>query len=391
MNCPACHRLPRVVGFGLGMAAWFGLCSTGLARYIRPDIEQVPVERLVQNLEARLKDNPTDAQTMFNLARLHAMAFALKSDTAPVWKKREEQGAWFGYEPRHAPFDVKPTDDPKRQAEAKQHLQMAITWYKKAVKQAPENLSAQLGLAWCVEQSGVKKQAIELYREVSKKGWEKEKDMERAGLGWHSVSGAAGGYLIPLLDAEKDKAEIAEIKLRSEQLARLPRPITPIVVPLRDGLTADQLVDHSARVLFDADGSGRQQAWTWITPDAGWLVFDPQQTGQVTSALQMFGNVSFWLFWDNGYQALASLDDNGDGVLSGAELKGLAIWRDANGNGRCDPGEVQPLSAYGITSLSCRHQAAPGDRRVAAYSLDGVRFENGKSRPTYDVILERAR
>jgi tetratricopeptide (TPR) repeat protein len=319
------------------------------------------------------------------------MAYALKSDTAQVLKKREGNGAWFGYEPRHVPFSVKPTDDAKLQAEAKQHLQMAITWYEKAVKQAPENLSAQLGLAWCVEQSGDKKQAIELYREVIKKAWEKEKDMKMAGLGWHSITGEAGGYLMPLLDADKDKVEIAEIKARSEQLARLPRPITPIAVPLRDGLTVEQLVDRSARVRFDADGSGVEKSWTWITPDAGWLVFDPQQSGQVTSALQMFGNVSFWLFWDNGYQALASLDDNGDGVLSGAELKGLAIWHDANGNGRCDPGEVRPLSAYGIVSLSCRHQATGGDKRMAAYSPEGVRFTNGKSRPTYDIILEQVR
>ena len=142
---------------------------------------------------------------------------------------------------------------------------------------------------------------------------------------------------------------------------------------------------------FDADGSGLQKSWTWITPDAGWLVFDPQQTGQITSALQMFGNVSFWLFWDNGYQALASLDDNGDGVLSGAELKGLAIWQDANRNGRCEPGEVRPLAAYGIVSLSCRHRVTAGENNVAAVSGDGVRFTDGKTRPTYDVILEQAR
>ena len=93
MHCLSGHISRRVVGFGLGLAVWFGLCGAGWAMYMRPDIEQVPVARLVQNLEARLKDNPTDAQTMFNLARLHAMAYALKSDTAQVLKKREEKGS----------------------------------------------------------------------------------------------------------------------------------------------------------------------------------------------------------------------------------------------------------------------------------------------------------
>jgi hypothetical protein len=83
----------------------------------------------------------------------------------------------------------------------------------------------------------------------------------------------------------------------------------------------------------------------------------------------MFGNVTFWLFWETGYDALTSLDDNGDGVLTGDDLKGLAIWHDANGNGICDPGEVKPLSEYGIVALSCRFERDPnhpGPHRVRA-------------------------
>ena len=28
----------------------------------------------------------------------------------------------------------------------------------------------------------------------------------------------------------------------------------------------------------------------------------------MTSALQLFGSVTYWMFWDHGYQALATLD-----------------------------------------------------------------------------------
>ena len=43
-------------------------------------------------------------------------------------------------------------------------------------------------------------------------------------------------------------------------------------------------------IAFDLDGTGRRQTWEWITPRAGWLVWDPRGRGQVTSATQLFGS-----------------------------------------------------------------------------------------------------
>ena len=149
--------------------------------------------------------------------------------------------------------------------------------------------------------------------------------------------------------------------------------MTPIAVPLRDGLVARDLEDRDAAVAFDADGSGLNRPWTWVTKDAGWLVYDPKGRGEITSGLQLFGNVTFWLFWENGYHALASLDDDGDGELTGDELKGLAIWHDAGHLGVCDPGEVKPLSAYGIVAVSCRFEPrreSPGPDRVLIEGRD---------------------
>src|SRR4030095_11600044 len=135
----------------------------------------------------------------------------------------------------------------------------------------------------------------------------------------------------------------------------IPRPVTPLVIPLKENLAARSLEDHSASVAFDADGTGLRKRWTWITRDAGWLVYDPHHTGKVTSTLQMFGSVSFWMFWDNGYQALSGLDDNQHGRLADNEIARLAIWQDANANGTCEPGEVKPLAEWGITAISCQH------------------------------------
>jgi hypothetical protein len=141
-------------------------------------------------------------------------------------------------------------------------------------------------------------------------------------------------------------------------------------------------------VTFDADGTGLPRKWTWVTRDAGWLVYDPKATGRVTSALQMFGGVSFWTFWDNGYQALRLLDDDGDGMLTGKELDGLAIWHDANGDGICDPGEVKPLSAYGIVAVSVRCERDESHPDRILWSPRGVVFRDGSTRPTFDLILQ---
>src|SRR5262245_25589264 len=214
------------------------------AKYMAPDLINVPVERLVKNLEALANEKPNDAEVRLNLARVHAMAYALKTDTADVWKGRENQGAWFGYTPANVPFEVKPSDDKNRLATARQHLAKAIERYEETLKLDPGNLTAALGHAWCIEQSRDKKRAITEYRKVIQAAWAKEKDLGHAGLGWHSITAEAAGYLIPLLDKEKRRREIIILQRRVAKLERVQRPVTPLVIPLRDGLTLSQLADR---------------------------------------------------------------------------------------------------------------------------------------------------
>jgi hypothetical protein len=356
--------------------------------YARAELEQVPVARLVTNLEAAVRKHPKDVQTLVNLARAHGMAYALKTDTTQVRKGQEEKGPWFGYEPKFVPFDkVVKSDDADKQKAAKAHLAKAVENFKRAVKLAPDNLPARLGYAWTLDQFGEKKEAVKEYRGIIEDGGKKEKDLKSLGLGGHSIVAEASGYLIPLLDKEMDKEEIASLTERAAKLRKLPRPITPIVVPLRDGLRAMDLEDCHAAVAFDADGSGLKRKWSWVTREAGWLVYDPNGKGQVTSGLQLFGGVTFWLFWETGYDALASLDDDGDGLLKGDELNGLAIWHDANGDGVCDPGEVRPLADYGIDAVSCRFERDQAHPDHIAFSPNGVIFRDGRTRPTFDIIL----
>ena len=90
----------------VGLAACFLITSASPGKYAAVEVQQVPVERLVTNLERAVKKNPRDVQALVNLARVHGMAYALKTDTAPVQKGHEDRGPWFGYEPKIVPFST---------------------------------------------------------------------------------------------------------------------------------------------------------------------------------------------------------------------------------------------------------------------------------------------
>jgi tetratricopeptide (TPR) repeat protein len=382
-----CQRENRGFTCATAVAGCLLAASLASARYMRPDLVEMPISRLTANVAKQVEQKPEDAALRFNLARLHAMAYATKGDAAKVWRGREAEGPWFGYEPKYVPFTVQPSGDKDKLQQAQEHLDEALKQYAAGLKLASKDAVATLGYGWCLQQAGRVKEAVQALRQAAKLGWEDEKGLDAGRLGGHYITAEAAEYLVPLLDQEKDKEEIARLQERAKRLTQLPRPITPIAVPLRDGLTLRDFVNEEAAVVFDADGSGNRRRWTWITPDAGWLVLDRHGTGQVRSGLQMFGSVSYWLFWDNGYQALAALDDNRDGQIAGDELRGLALWRDANSNGLCEPGEVRPLDQWSITALQYGHQMLGGHPDRIPYAPHGVTFRDGKTRPTYDVLL----
>lgn len=360
------------------------------AMYMLPDLVNVPIDRLIANLEKLAAGHPDDVESRLNLARTHMMAFALKTDTAKVQRGDDTHGPYRGYEPSIVQeFQVQPAADAKTAQAAREHLTTAIATYEAVLKMSPTNMPARLGHAWAIDKSVDRTRAILLYRGIVNDAWPVESKMTTAGLGWQSVTAETASYLIPLLDPVKDKDEIATLQDHIAQMRRVNRPITPIAIPLRAGLTAEAITNNTARVHFDADGSGRRDAWTWITSDAAWLTYRRDLSRPIGSALQLFGNVTFWLFWDNGYHALRALDDNGDGRLRGEELRGLGLWHDANADGISDAGELMSLTDAGIVELSCAYQLDPRHPDEIAFSPSGAIFADGSSRPTYDIVLHR--
>ena len=364
-------------------AAVFSAIAVPSARWVSLG-KPIPTERLIRNLESKLRSDRRNADLLTNLARLHAYTFATKRDTVP-----QTADGLFETSPHTdlPSFEMVDTVHPRQRAQATQHLERAIRRYREALNVDGQHLIARLGLAWCLEQGGRKSEAIAEYRTLFDQAWPREQGHSFTTVFKPFVTEEAGRRLLALLGSSASAEEIQHIKARMHDVAGLTqRPITPLVVPLH--ATWSPQTPSAHRAVFDADGSGVPRSWSWISPGAAWLVYD-DRGGTIDSALQMFGSVTFWMFWKNGYDALCSLDDSGDGTVSGSELKHLALWRDANINGISEPGEVTPVDAHGIVALSCRHiVVSDEDSTVAAYAQEGVRFRDGSTRPTYDLILE---
>jgi tetratricopeptide (TPR) repeat protein len=401
----------------LTVAILTGISANGI--FMPNQTEQVPIDRLFKNLEQRLERKTNDFVLTYQLARLHAMAYATNQPAFPVGTKDEL--IEFAYPGTDAgiPRTVQVKTNQEERLIAFRHLTNAITQYNRALlllrqstnqnEQRWHVLPIHLGLAWCLDQAGRRDEALAAYRKTLKIAWTIEvtgefdlkawlrdtwKDVQsgrnpiraqRRGFIGPGVSFSEEtiGYLLKLLDPVKDAKEIAQLKADQVSLRKMGRAVTPILVPMETGAPFEDLVDRKARVTFDLDGTGWQRPWSWISPKAAWLVYDHDGSGRITSALQMFGNVTFWIFWRDGYEALSSLDDDGDGVLQGTELRGLALWQDRNGNGISESGEVQPVARFGIEAIKCY---ADSDEGGIARSSGGVTFADGSSRPTYDWI-----
>ena len=153
-----------------------------------------------------------------------------------------------------------------------------------------------------------------------------------------------------------------------------------MIIPMDRKSGLADLVDRKRYVRFDMDGLGARD-WQWITPKAGLLVFvGDAEKPEITSGHQLFGNVTFHNFWRDGYEALASLDDDGDGWLTSDELTGIAVWHDKDRNGLSAPSELLTLDELDIIAI------AAGPANDELFNPVGIRYRNGESGPSFDWI-----
>lgn len=141
--------------------------------------------------------------------------------------------------------------------------------------------------------------------------------------------------------------------------------VSPISLLWQDGHTIGSTTSFTQ---FPLEPGQPRRSYRWYaSAEAPLLVWDPQHRGEIRDGTQLFGN---WTFggqrtaagdmgvagslqtkWNDGYEALATLDLNRDGEISGTELSHLGLWFDGNRDGVSQKGEVKTLAEARVTKL----------------------------------------
>ena len=349
---------------------FLSLTLLGWAKPYIPQLVDMPLSQLQTKYAKLIAREPKNAQHHYVLGRLNSIAYS--TGKAEFQVNKDDQLPWFG--PMDPGFPPQVPDDPKKGAA---YLKKAVEEYGKAVALDPKSQPARLGYAWCLEQAGRKQEALKNYRLVFEAAVAGDLDPKKPHFGV-SLTEETGRYLLGLLDKVKDAGEISEVNAALAAARKIPRAVTPVLIPLERGLSFESLVNRRAKVFFDLDGTGLKRRWQWTSPKAGWLVYLDKRKS-VDSGLQMLGGSTFWIFWKDGYEAMAALDADGDGWLRGPELQALKVWCD-DGDGVSQVPELRSLDSLGIEALSVRGRAF----REGSWSPQGVRYRDGFSGPSYD-------
>jgi hypothetical protein len=350
----------------------------------------VPIDRLMSITESAIRQNANDAEAHCVLGRLHSLAFAMRTEAQAVLRDGKISQL----------IDPTPTSElPKRESSSKlkpadiDHANKSVANYQRAVGLAPDVALYHFSLGWMqqqcsryADQLGSHKSdewidlALAEYRAAYRLALPDDRK-ERARLRPY-LTEQAGSAIVEILKRRSgNEKEIDEITAMISELRGHTQAITPVIFSLNPRAKLADLVS-SARVKFDLDGFDAGREWSWVRPETLILVWDPERTGRITSGRQLFGGVTWWMFWRNGYEPLAMLDDNRDGILEGAELRGIAVWRDANSNGVADPGEVIPVEEFGIVEIAVRPREV--DRTLEC--AGGIKLKDGTSLPTFDWV-----
>ena len=133
---------------------------------------------------------------------------------------------------------------------------------------------------------------------------------------------------------------------------------SPLVLDLDgDGV---ETVSVDQGTYFDHDGNGFAENTGWVGTDDGLLVRDLNENGVIDDGTELFGNnsvLSSGATAENGFEALADLDSNEDGVFDSSDTawNSVKVWKDNNYNAQVDTGELLTLEQAGISGINLNY------------------------------------
>ncbi|MCR9214040.1 MAG: putative Ig domain-containing protein, partial [Proteobacteria bacterium] len=165
----------------------------------------------------------------------------------------------------------------------------------------------------------------------------------------------------------------ANINLRPKDDPVPDRYSSPLVLDLDgDGIELIALDDSAA--FFDIDEDEGRERTAWVSADDGILALDRNGDGVINDAGELFGYGETYSYgsinggsgsnlqgpgeidirFESGFDKLAELDLNLDGVIDGSDVaySELRVWRDLNEDGISEGNELFTLAEVGVASIS---------------------------------------
>ncbi|WFB35991.1 hypothetical protein P3T73_17705 [Kiritimatiellota bacterium B12222] len=387
-------------------------------------LQTIPLEFMEQDLQAKQDAEPENSQWVYRMGRMYYLAFAMGAGASFTYFP-EKAGENF---PEERTLDWKVAqiadqvsstdqesfllgnypDDPHQwqvkvltEAERMAYAEKAFGCLSAALEMSPKNGLYALTLAsfqqrWLASDypeiasmDGITvASTLALYQRAWKRLRKKDLALDYLPLSGqvYSAEAARGWLALAASSATEDRKTKRKMEKDIRKLSTLKiGMITPLIFELRHERRVP--VDEQAAVRFDVVGDGRGGEWTWPRAGAAILVWDPEERGEIRSGVQLFGGYTWQMPWHHGFEPLALLDRNGDGQLTGHELKGVSAWFDREPLGVSATEEVIPLAQLGVTGLRVVSEPFPG-KHAERWNEQGVEMADGSLYPLWDWLAE---
>ena len=275
---------------------------------------KVPVARMLKNMAEYVKAHPKDAEGYYILGRVNSTAFARDTETINVYREEEIPPRF----PYYSSIILPRTDSKPLSSQLLTYLTDALRNYLKATELAPKKAIAFLGLGFECEETlrfpeTLPKawEALALQRKANaeilhqyaldayRKAYEASiaADLKSGARLDRAISEEAVEGILRLQKGRKltaeEESERKTLEADLDKLRSRPRAMSPILISFQGSAHLSDLLAPGSQVRFDLAGIEKQETWPWIKPTTGLLVWDPAQTGKITSGMQLFGNVTW--------------------------------------------------------------------------------------------------
>jgi len=148
---------------------------------------------------------------------------------------------------------------------------------------------------------------------------------------------------------------------------------TPLVVSFEaDAAISFTKPEAPSRTDVASFPIGLSQTTEWVSATTPWLALDADGSGCIEGQAELFGGSADDA---NGFEKLARLDENHDGVIDAqdAAFAKLVLWADRDQNKQCTPSELTPVREAGLASIDL-HYARPATHAIGSFEGERASF-----------------